>query len=269
MSGFGLIIILLFMLAMGGLVALLYGQNSDLAISKILMLLMQLMITAEFILALYEYPCYLADGIIFICMGEAWLAWVMFGIVGVIVLFIAAMIIPRVKWSKSLMASPSKLIVLGLLLVLLLSYTELFNGVYSFDSYEQFKETKARYEEYDNRFFPTKLIRHQSDGNEQIAMYPFDVTTAAGKLPMLYKGETFQKTDENGKSELFFYPFTYKLYEGSEPVSFEDGEYLERLETELADKLKKEQNASQSDASPTDAASPTDGAAGQTTATGN
>lgn len=221
MSAFGLIVMLLFVVAMGGLAALIYSGNTDLFVSKLLMLVLNIIVSVEFVLALYEYPCYLVDGIVFICMGEPMLAWVMFGIVGLIVVFTLAMILPRVKWYKSLAASPTKLIVLGLLLMMLLAYNELLGGVYSFDSYEQYKEVRARYEEYDDRFFPTKFIRHMDGDVEKIALYPFDVTTAAGPLDMLYKGETFMVTNEDGTTELFYYPFTYKLYEGSEPVSFE------------------------------------------------
>lgn len=221
MSTFGLLVVILFMLATGGLVALIYGGNTDLVFSKILMFVLQFLIAAEIILALYEYPCYLVDGIVFICMGEPMLAWIMLGIFALIIVFTAAMILPRINWRKSLNASPAKLIFTGLLLMCLLAYTELFNGIYSFDSYEQYQEVRERYEEYDNRFFPTKFIRHSDELNgEEIALYPFDVTTAAGKQPLIYKGETFLVTYEDGSSELFFYPFTYKLYEGAEPVSF-------------------------------------------------
>ena len=222
MSTFGLLVILIFMLATGGLVALMYGGNTDLALSKILMFVLQLLIAAEFVLAIYEYPCYVVDGIIFVCMGEPTLAWIMLGIFGLIILFVLAMILPRINWRKSLTVSPVKLIFTGLLLVMLLAYTELLNGVYSFDSYQQFQETKARYEEYDDRLLPTKYIRHESEEHgEQIALYPFDVTTAAGEQPVVYKAETFLALNEYGVPELYYYPFTYRLYEGADPVSFE------------------------------------------------
>lgn len=222
MSAFGLLVVLTFMLATGGLVALIYGGNTDLVISKILMFILQLLIALEFVLALYEYPCYVVDGIIFICMGEPTLAWIMLGILGLIILFVLAMILPRINWSKSLTVSPAKLIFCGLLLMTLMTYTELFNGVYSFESYAQFTEVRARYEEYDNRFLPTKYILHADEENgEEVALYPFDVTTAAGVQPLIYKGETFLATHEDGTTELFYYPFTYRLYEGAEPVSFE------------------------------------------------
>ena len=222
MSTFGLLVVLTFMLATGGLVALMYGGNTDLALSKILMFILQLLISLEFVLALYEYPCYIVDGIIFICMGEPMLAWIMLGIMGLIIVFALAMILPRINWRKSLTASPGKLIFCGLLLMTLLAYTELFNGIYSFESYEQFREVRDRYEQYDNRFLPTKYILHSDELNgEEVALYPFDVTTAAGEQPMIYKGETFLKVYEDGSTELFYYPFTYRLYEGAEPVSFE------------------------------------------------
>lgn len=222
MSAFGLLVILIFLLATGGLAALIYGGNTDLVLSKILMFLLHLLIAMEFVLALYEYPCYVVDGIIFVCMGEPMLAWIMLGIMGAIILFALAMILPRINWRKSLTVSPAKLIFCGLLLMTLLAYTELFNGVYSFDSYDQFVEVRARYEEYDNRFLPTKYIRHTDEEHgEEIALYPFDVTTASGEQPFIYKGETFLEIYEDGSTELFYYPFTYRLYEGAEPVSFE------------------------------------------------
>lgn len=222
MSAFGLLVVLTFLLATGGLVALIYGGNTDLAVSKILMFILQLLIALEFVLALYEYPCYVVDGIIFVCMGEPKLAWIMLGILGLIILFAVAMILPRINWRKSLTVSPVKLIFCGLLLMALLAYTELFNGIYSFESYEHFTETRARYEQYDNRFLPTKYILHADDEHgEEVALYPFDVTTAAGVQPFIYKGETFLATNEDGSTELFYYPFTYRLYEGAEPVSFE------------------------------------------------
>ena len=223
MSTFGLIVMFVFILAIGGLVALIYSGNTEMSLSKILMLVLQVLVAAELVLALYEYPCYAVDAIIYVCMGEPKLAWIMLGILALIILFVMAMILPRLNWSKSLTVKPGKLIFTGLLLMLLLAYTELFNGVYSFESFDQFIETRQRYEEYDDRFFPTKYIRHtDEDDGEQIALYPFDVTTAAGELPMLYKGETFMVTHEDGTTELFYYPFTYRLYEGAEPVSFLD-----------------------------------------------
>ena len=222
MSTFGLLVILTFMLATGGLVALMYGGNTDLALSKILMFVLQLLISLEFVLALYEYPCYAVDGIIFICMGEPRLAWIMLGILGLIIVFVLAMILPRINWRKSLNVSPAKLIFCGMLLMTLLAYTELFNGIYSFESYEQFSEIRGRYEEYDNRFFPTKYILHSDDEHgEEVALYPFDVTTASGIQPFIYKGETFLETHEDGSTELFYYPFTYRLFEGAEPISFD------------------------------------------------
>jgi len=222
MSTFGLLVMLTFLLATGGLVALIYGGNTDLVLSKILVFVLQLLIAAEFVLALYEYPCYVVDGIIFICMGEPTLAWIMLGIMGAIILFVLAMILPRINWRKSLTVSPAKLIFCGLLLMTLMAYTELFNGVYSFESYEQFMEVRGRYEQYDNRFLPTKYILHgDEESGQEVALYPFDVTTADGEQPFIYKGETFLKEYEDGSTELFFYPFTYRLYEGAEPVSFE------------------------------------------------
>jgi|GEM_PF-1864121 len=221
MSTFGLLVLLMFVIVTGVLVALLYGGNTDLPISRVLMLVLQLLIVGEFALAFYEFPCYVVDGIIFICMGQENLAWIMLGVFALIIAFVIAMIVPRLNWSKSLDVTPVRLIFAGIVLMLLLSYTELLNGVYSFDSYEQFTEVRQRYEQYDDRVLPTKYIRHVDDeGVEMIALYPFDVTTSAGELPVIYKGETFMAIHESGVPELYYYPFTYRLFEGSEPVSF-------------------------------------------------
>lgn len=221
MSTFGLLALLAFIVTTGVLVALIYGGNTDLPVSRVLMMVLQVLIAGEFVLALYEYPCYVVDGIIFVCMGESMLAWIMLGIFALIIAFVAGMIITRINWGKSLEATPGKLIFCGLLLMVLMAYTELFNGVYSFESYEQFTTVRQRYEQYDDRFLPTKFIRSvDKDGVEHIALYPFDVTTAAGEQPVIYKGDTFMVVHESGAPELFYYPFTYRLYEGAEPVSF-------------------------------------------------
>ena len=52
------------------------------------------------------------------------------------------------------------------------------------------------------------------------------MTTASGKQDFIYKGETFSAVDENGEEQIWFYPFTWKLYEGGEPVSFADETYI-------------------------------------------
>jgi len=262
MSTFGLMVMFVFIIATGGLVALIYSGNTEMSLSKILMLVLQVLVGAELVLALYEYPCYAVDAIIYVCMGEPKLAWIMLAILALIILFIMAMILPRLNWSKSLTVKPGKLIVTGLLLMVLLAYTELINGVYSFESYDQFIETRQLYEEYDDRFFPTKYIRHTTDDEEErIALYPFDVTTAAGELPVLYKAETFSVTHEDGTTELFYYPFTYRLYEGAEPVSFFDRTVPQTSGSDAADDGAQNSGTSGGDVSGGDASGSDTGAA--------
>ncbi|MBQ4312992.1 MAG: hypothetical protein IJC18_02165 [Clostridia bacterium] len=253
MSTFGVIAILVFLLLMGGLVALENGHNSDLPMAKIMMFLLRLLVVAEFILAIFEFPAYVADGIFFACMGVEWLAYVMFAICGGIVMFILILALARLNWDRHLTATPFKLIVLGIVMLALFTYTELFNGFYSFDNMKEFRDTKARYEEYDDNFFPTKYIYHYSktENLDMVALYPFDVTTSQGKLPMIYKGETYLHENPDGTTELYFFPFTYKLYEGSTPIPIRDAAYTVEVEQSSASAT------SDSSASATDAAAQT------------
>lgn len=226
MSTFGILSLLVFLLVVGGLVLLHYGDNSDLFIAKVLFMVLRLLVTSQVLVAIYEFPCYVVDGIVFICMGREFLAQIMFAICGLIMLFVGGLIIPKIKWRKHVCPTMPKLIALGIVMICLFTYNELFAGAYSFDSIAQFNETREMYEEYDNHFWPTKYIKHYSaiDEEERIALYPFDVTTANGSEVFIYKGETIRITNEYGNSELFYYPFTWKLYEGSEPVSMEDAD---------------------------------------------
>lgn len=225
MSIFGLITLFSFMVVMGGLVVLEYGNNSDLPLAKVLLVLLRLLIVAQAVLAVYEFPCYLVDGIVFISMGKDFLAKIMFAIVGVILLFIVGVILPKIKWYKHLQPSMGKIIALGIVLLSLFAYNELFNGSYSFDNIGEFHETKAMYEEFDDHFWPTKYIKHHSgmSDEDRIAIYPFDFTLSDGSEVLIYKGETFRQDNGDGTYELFYYPFTWKLYEGSDPVSLMRG----------------------------------------------
>ncbi len=221
MSVFGVILLLAFLAIIGGLVALEYSGNSDLALSKVLLVLLRLLIVAEACIALYEFPCYVVDGIVFISMGKDFLAKIMFAIVGGIVLFILGVILPRIKWKKHLEATQGRIIALGIVLLCLFGYNEIFNGAYSFDSMEEFNSVKQSYSEFDNHFWPTKYIKHHSSMNDQdeIGVYPFDMTLLDGTKVKIYKGETFRVDNADGTYELFYYPFTWKLYEGSNAES--------------------------------------------------
>lgn len=218
MSLFGLLSLLLFLIVMGVLVILEYGDNSDLAFAKVMTFVLRLMVFAHICLALYEFPCYVADGIVFISMGNVFIAKIMFIIVGLIILFILGFILPRIKWGRYLTPTPAKLIFLGLLFICCFSYNEIAGGVYSFDSYDEFRSTKAAYEEVDNRFWPTKYIKHHSKFNDEdrIALYPFDVTTSLDEEVFLYKGETVSYPTADGSYDIYYYPFTWKLYDGGE-----------------------------------------------------
>ena len=209
------------MVLMGGLVTLEYGGNSDLPLAKVLLALMRLLIAVEAVIALYEFPCYVADGIVFISMGKDFLAKIMFAIVGVIVLFILGVILPRIKWKKHLQPTQGRIIVLGVVVLCLFAYNELFNGAYSFDNLDEYNAAKEMYAEFDRHFWPTKYIKHHSrmDDEDRIGVYPFDMTLADGTEVKIYKGETFRVDNGDGTYELFYYPFTWKLYEGSDPVS--------------------------------------------------
>ena len=228
MSTFGLIMTLMFLLLMGGLVMLTYNGDGDIGIAKAMMAVLYVLVFVELVLMFLEYPIYVVDGIVFACMGYKWLANVMFGIVGAILLFIIYIVCSRIKWRKFLEGSAVKLIVTGVLFIVLLAGTELWNGAYSFDSMEEFKQVKETMEPYDNHFFPTKYIKHENVMYKQecVAVYPFDVTTAAGKQPIVYKADIFEMEFEDGTTSLYYYPFTWKRYDMVDPVDFEDATYV-------------------------------------------
>lgn len=218
MSFFGLLSLLLFLIVVGGLVFLEYGDNSDLALARVLTFILRLMVFSQICFALYEFPCYVADGIVFISMGNLLIAKIMFIIVGVIILFVLGFILPRIRWRRYLTPTPAKLIFLGLLFICCFSYNEILGGSYSFDSYTEFRDAKAVYEEVDDRFWPTKYIKHHSKFNDEdrIALYPFDVTTSYGEKVFIYKGETVSYPTADGGYDIYYYPFTWKLYDGGE-----------------------------------------------------
>lgn len=228
MSVFGLLSMLFFLILTGGLVMLYFNHNEDIGMARVMMLMLYLLLTAEFFLAVAEFPLYVVDGIIFACMGVENLADVMLLLYAGIVAFILIMTLPRIKWKKFLTATPAKLIVTGVLIIGCLMYTELFNGKYSFDDPSEYSVVREMYSEYDNHFFPTKFIETYDDETQErrISVYPFDAVSAAGQLDFIYRGEISFAVDESGATQIFFYPFTYKAYEGSDPVNFLDPTYI-------------------------------------------
>lgn len=228
MSTFGILALFAFVILAGGLAALMYYGADDLPVAKVMLCCLYVLIAAEFALAIIRFPCYVIDGIVFICMGYKVLADVMFVIFAAIILFFVIFFLAKIKWAKFLRVSAAKIIVCGVLLLSLFAYTELFNGMGSFENYEEFKAAKTAHEQYDVHFWPTKYIKHHSKfyDRECIAVYPFDARTASGRQPFVYRVETFKELDENGFVHYYFYPFTWKAYEGSVPVEFTDPTYV-------------------------------------------
>jgi len=220
MSIFGLLSLLLFLLVMGGLVALYYSDNLDLGLAKAVFVVLRVLVFSQVVVALLEFPCYVVDGVVFISMGKPELAKVMFAILGLIIVFITGFILPKIKWKKYVVPTITKMIVFGAVFLCVFAYNELFAGAYTFDSLSQFNETREAYEEYDDRFWPTKYLSHYSPLKERecVALCPLDLTLADGTEVNIYKGETFMEMNEDGTYELFYYPFTWKLYEDGDPV---------------------------------------------------
>lgn len=249
MSTLGLIVFLLFLCFMGGSVLLYYADSRKVVLARLLVLGLYLIVTLELILAIFEWPAKVIDGILFICMGMETIANVMLIIVAAVLAFVLLMILPKIKWKKFLRTTPAKLIVCGTLVVLLLTYTELFNGIYSFERSDDFYDIKEAYSEYDAHFLPTKFIELEKDKNDQdearrIAVYPFDATTADGKQPFAYKVKLYQGVNDAGEPTIFYYPFTYKTYVASLALDI-------NVKSEMVD-LMPEDNTSQSDISASD-----------------
>ncbi len=269
MSTFGILSLFAFVIIVGGLAALMFYGADDQPIAKIMLGALYCLIGAQLALVIIRYPCYVIDGIVFISMGYKMLANVMFVIFAVILLFLLGLFLAKLPWEKLLKVTTPKLIVCGVLLLCLFTYTELFNGMGSFDNYEEFRSVKASYGRYDVHFWPTKLIKYYSKRHEQdcVAVYPFDVRTASGKQPFVYRVDIFF-TDGMNDEEYYeeyddgltvsmtdgdwvkpvepvkpvktatynyicYYPFTWKSYEGSEPVAFSDTDYVPEATEEI------------------------------------
>ena len=217
MSTFNLLIILLFILLFGARLFM-YCVNIEMPrCSEIITLILLLMLISEVILAVFEFPAAVIDGIIYICMGNKAIA-IGCGIVILIVfVFIFIIIYPRIKWKKILSFSTIKYAIIGFLLIIATMYTELFNGSYSFKSLSEFNEFKRDFSQYDNHFWPTKYIRDIEDNGSEIltktSIYPWDVSISDGDQ-FAYKVVTFYYYDSH---ELYYYPFTYNTYAGVDP----------------------------------------------------
>ncbi|MBQ9993683.1 MAG: hypothetical protein IJP17_03120, partial [Clostridia bacterium] len=81
----------------------------------------------------------------------------------------------------------------------------------------------------------------------------FDVTTAAGKQPIVYKADIFEMEFEDGTTSLYYYPFTWKRYDMVDPVDFEDATYVPPENTAKVP-ITSPTDASASDAAKTEAA---------------
>ena len=200
MSTFNLLIILLFIMLFGARLFM-YCVNIEMPrVSEIMTLGLMLMLVSEIILAIFEFPSLVIDGIIFVCMGNKAIA------IGC-----------EIKWHKLLSYSPLKYAIIGLLLIFATIYTELFNGSYSFKNMTEYNEFKNDFSQYDSHFWPTKYIREIEDNGNEIltktSIYPWDVSISDGKQ-FAYKVTTFYYYDPH---ELYYYPFTYNTYAGIDP----------------------------------------------------
>ncbi len=249
MSTFGILLMILFIIIFGVQIFL-YCVDIDMPrLSGFMTLALYLILVAELILALFEFPAKLIDNIVYISMGYKAIA-VGCGIVIFCVLtFIFIMLYPKINWQKRLTSSPVKYVVMGFIIVLLMVYTEIFNGFYSFNTMDAFFIFKSEFSQYDNNFWPTKYIQgsqnYQGKPITTYSVYPWDVDIPAGHQ-FAYKVTTFYKEDENdgNKYKLFYFPFTYKLYAGVEPVAIDD---LPGLKPLVSDSDVESDNVSESD----------------------
>ncbi len=225
MSTFGILVMLIFMLIFGVQIFL-YCIDVDMPrLSGLMTLTLYLLLIAELVLALFEFPAKLIDGIVYISMGHSSLATGCGIVVACLLVFAFVMLYPKINWQKIMTSSPIKYIVLGVLITGLMAYTEVFNGSYSFLSLDEYFEFKESFSQYDNHFWPTKYIRDTEDSGDKIvvtySVYPWDVSLTSGNQ-FAYKVITFYQEDESdGEYKLFYYPFTYNLYIGVDAVAID------------------------------------------------
>ncbi len=221
MSTFNLLIILLFILLFGARLFM-YCVNIDMPlVSEIITLVMMLMLLSEFIIAVFEFPAVIIDGILYICMGNKAIAIGCGVVIFIVFVFIFIIIYPKINWKKILSFSPLKYAIIGLLLIFLTIYTELFNGSYSFKDLDEYNEFKQEFSQYDNHFWPTKFIRDTEDNGREFlnktSVYPWDVSLSDGRQ-FAYKVITyFDESELSNKPTLYYYPFTYNTYAGIDP----------------------------------------------------
>ena len=212
MSTFNLLIILLLRLLFG-IRFFMYCFDIEMPrISGIITLVILLMLLSEIILALFEFPALVIDGIIYICMGNKVIALGCGVVIAIVALFIFIIIYPKFNWNKLLSFSPIKYAILGFLLIGSVIYTELFNGSYSFRNLDEYNDFKQEFSVYDNHFWPTKFIREIEDnGREMLTktyVYPWDVSLKDGKQ-FAYKVETyFDESDPAKQPMLYYHPLS-------------------------------------------------------------
>jgi hypothetical protein len=223
---FGLIVTLCFLLLVGSLVTVYWSHNEDLTIAKVMMLVLYFIAVVEFVLSAIEFPLYVVDGIVYISMGNTAIAHIMIMVYALFFIFLFCVTLPHIKWGKFLTPTPAKLIVTGLLIILCLVYTELFNGLYSFKNPDDYFQVRDMYSQYDNHFFPTKFIEKDGEDGKHVSVYPFDASSAAGELDFAYRAEISVGKDDKGITRLYFYPFTYKVFDGLDKIDFEDPTYI-------------------------------------------
>lgn len=218
MSTFSILLLLLFLIIFGVQIFL-YCVEIDLPrISKFMTLMLFLILISEIILATFEIPAKLIDLIVLISMGKKAIAIGCGIVIFIILMFIFIMIFPKINWQRIMSSTPVKYVTVGTIIILLMVYTELFNGCYSFKSMRDYFEFRSEFSQYDNRFWPTKFIENTEDKGQEIvttySVYPWDVTIPDGRQ-FAYKVITFYSTDnDENNHKLYYYPFTYRLYAG-------------------------------------------------------
>lgn len=217
MSTFNLLIIMLFILLFGARLFM-YCVNIEMPrVSEIMTLTLMLMLLSELVLAIFEFPAMIIDGIIYICMGNKAIAIGCGVVILIVFVFIFIIIYPKIKWKRILSFSPLKYAIIGFLLIIATFYTELFNGSYSFRDLSEFNEFKEEFSQYDNHFWPTKYIRDIEDNGSEIltktSIYPWDVSISDGNQ-FAYKVVAFYYYDPH---QMYYYPFTYNTYAGVDP----------------------------------------------------
>lgn len=227
MSGLGLIVLLLFVFSTGGIIMMYYNGNADLGLTKLMFGIMQLLAVVEVLLCFAEFPLYVIDGIVFASMGVEMLRNVMLIIYAAVILFTLVMILPKLKWKQLYTVKLGKIIICGIIIICALVYTEMFNGIYSFEDKADFYTINEQYSQYDDGFFPVKLIEKEYDGETHYSVYPFDAHSAAGELDFIYRGEICFRPDDTGVNQAYFYPFNLEVALGlRDPVAFSDPTYI-------------------------------------------